>query len=193
MHDTPATPQQVLDFWFGPNTEQVQDRWFRADAGFDATVRERFGNTVQAALDDRLVDAWRSTRAGRLAQIVVLDQFTRNIHRGTALAFAGDKRALALAQQMIDARNDLALPVLQRWFVYLPLMHAEDLAVQEQSVRLYTTLQAEDARLASALDYAKRHREVIQRFGRYPHRNAVLGRTSTAEELQYLSQPGAGF
>lgn len=193
MHHTPATPKQVLEFWFGPHAEQIQDRWFRADASFDATIRERFGSTVQAALDGRLEDAWTSTRSGRLAQIVVLDQFTRNIHRGTALAFAGDKRALALARQMIEARNDQALPVLQRWFVYLPLMHAEDLAVQDQSVRLYTTLQAEDARLASALDYAKRHREVIQRFGRYPHRNAALGRTSSAEERAFLAQPGSSF
>jgi uncharacterized protein (DUF924 family) len=192
MYDTPATPAQVLDFWFGPRAEQIQDRWFRADPVFDATIRQRFGGTVQAALAQQLPQ-WSSSRTGRLALILVLDQFTRNIHRGTALAFAGDAQALPLARQMVAARNDQALPVLQRWFVYLPLMHAEDLAVQDESVRLYTALHAEDPRLASALDYARRHREVIQRFGRYPHRNAALGRTSSPEELAFIAQPGTGF
>ena len=134
---------------------------------------------------------WPGT-AGLLAQTLVLDQFPRNLFRGQARAFAGDAQARAIALQLIDSGAHLALHPLQRWFVYLPLEHAEDLALQERSVALFSALAA-DAGMADALDYAERHRDVIHRFGRFPHRNAALGRASTAEELAYLATPGSGF
>ncbi|EGJ09435.1 hypothetical protein RBXJA2T_03868 [Rubrivivax benzoatilyticus JA2 = ATCC BAA-35] len=128
-----------------------------------------------------------------LAEILLLDQFTRNIFRGQPRAFAGDARALALAQALVASGADRALTTIERWFAYLPFEHAESLPLQDESVRLFTALAAEDERLADALDYAQRHRDVIRRFGRFPHRNAVLGRPSTADERDYLAQPGAGF
>ena len=128
-----------------------------------------------------------------LAEILLLDQFTRNIFRGQPRAFAGDARALALAQALVASGADRALTTIERWFAYLPFEHAESLPLQDKSVRLFTALAAEDERLADALDYAQRHRDVIRRFGRFPHRNAVLGRPSTADERDYLAQPGAGF
>ncbi len=128
-----------------------------------------------------------------LAEILLLDQFTRNIFRGQPRAFAGDARALALAQALVASGADQALTTIERWFAYLPFEHAESLPLQDESVRLFTALAAEDERLADALDYAQRHRDVIRRFGRFPHRNAVLGRPSTADERDYLAQPGAGF
>jgi len=128
-----------------------------------------------------------------LAEILLLDQFTRNVFRGTPRAFAGDARALVLAQQLVAGGAHLALHTVQRSFAYLPFEHAEDAALQAESVRLFTALAAADAGRADALDYAVRHQAVIQRFGRFPHRNAILGRSSSAEELAYLAQPGAGF
>lgn len=156
-------------------------------------MRERFGAAVDAALAGTLGAEWQ---AEPLAEILLLDQFTRNLFRGQARAFAGDARACALARQMVDQGADLALAPLQRWFVYLPFEHAEDGALQAESVRLFTTLvdaAPGSAELASALDYAKRHQDVVQRFGRFPHRNAALGRVSTDEERLYLAQPGSGF
>lgn len=187
-----ASPQQVLDTWFGPDPQTVHDEWFKVDPAFDTLLHTRFEPTVQAALQGGLQD-WEGTRPGRQALVLVLDQFTRNLYRHQAAAFAGDARALALCHRMLAAGDDQALPVLQRWFVYMPLMHAEDRAAQNLSVRLFTTLAAEDARLASALDYARRHRDVILRFGRYPHRNDALGRASSDEEQAFLRQPGARF
>ncbi|MEO7009847.1 MAG: DUF924 family protein, partial [Caldimonas sp.] len=128
-----------------------------------------------------------------LAQIVVLDQFTRNCFRDTPRAFAGDARALAAARAMVGTRQDEAVPDLQRAFVYLPFEHAEGIEMQEESLRLYTRLAAVAPETTGSLDWAQRHHAVIQRFGRFPHRNAILGRHSTAEEIEYLKQPGSGF
>jgi uncharacterized protein (DUF924 family) len=128
-----------------------------------------------------------------LAEILLLDQFTRNIFRDTVRAFAGDERALALARQFVASGADLALHPLQRWFAYLPYEHAEDLAAQDEAVRLIGALAAADPGHGQALDYALRHRDVVRRFGRFPHRNAVLGRASSAAEIAYLQQPGSGF
>ena len=181
--------QAVLDFWFGPPPLQVRTAWFRKDPAFDDSIRARFGAAVDAALAGEL--CWPGS-TGLLAQTLVLDQFPRNLFRGQARAFAGDAQALAIALQLIDSGAHLALHPLQRWFVYLPLEHAEDLALQDRSVALFSALAA-DAGMADALDYAERHRDVIRRFGRFPHRNAALGRPSTAEERAYLATPGSGF
>jgi uncharacterized protein (DUF924 family) len=187
------SPEAVLHFWFGAPPLQQRAEWFRKSDGFDALIRQCFAPLVEAELDGDLPAAWSDGPGEWLARILVLDQFTRNIFRGSARAFAGDDRALALALAMIEDGSHLSLAPLQRWFAYLPFEHAEDLAMQERSVALFGALAAEDTMLAGALDYAQRHQEVIRRFGRFPHRNALLGRASTADELLYLQRPGAGF
>lgn len=192
----PAEAKDVLDFWFGApgSAEAGSERkaWFVKDAGFDRLVAERFGATIERALRGEL-DGWAATPLGALARIVVLDQFTRNAFRGERRAFAGDAQALAAASALVGARQDEALPPLLRTFAYLPFEHAEGQAMQEESVRLFTRLVASAPELKSMLDYAHRHREVIERFGRFPHRNAILGRLSTAEEQVYIDTPGTGF
>ncbi len=193
--EQPVTPAAVLDFWFGSD-DAVDERWFKRSDAFDRSITLRFGAAVASALAGRL-DGWAARSDGALALILLLDQFTRNMHRGTPQAFAGDARALALALQLVASGEHLQLPPLQRWFAYMPLEHAEDAALQQQCVRLFEAL-ADDAglhreALAGALDYARRHRDVIARFGRFPHRNAILGRTSSAEEAAFLLRPGSGF
>lgn len=181
----------VLDFWFGPPPLASRPEWFRKDPAFDEAIRARFGALVERAIDEGL--DWGDPPEAQLAQIIVLDQFPRNLFRGQARAFAGDARARTLALALVDGGGHLALHPLQRWFAYLPLEHAEDLALQDRCVELIGALAAGDPAHAGALDYAERHRDVIRRFGRFPHRNAALGRTSTAEELAYLATPGSGF
>lgn len=192
-HPAAPGPAHVREFWFGEPPYAARAEWFRKDDAFDEQIRHRFGVQIDAAVKGRLPPAWDADTPGRLAQLLLLDQFTRNVHRGQAAAFAGDARALALARAMVERGEDRSLPPLQRWFVYLPFEHAEDLAEQDRSVALFETLAAEEPALADALDYARRHRDVIVRFGRFPHRNAALGRESTPEEAAYLQQPGAGF
>lgn len=189
-------PASVLDFWFGDRTdpEYGKDRkaWFAKDEAFDAEIGHRFGATIEQALRGEL-DAWAAEARSALARIVLLDQFTRNAFRDTPRAFAGDALALAAASRMVGERSDQALPTFMRAFVYMPFEHAEGLAMQDEAVRLFIRLVAEDPAEASKLDYAHRHRAVIERFGRFPHRNAILGRQSTAEEIEFLKRPGSGF
>ena len=193
MTPAPVTPTEVLRFWFGETpTAAPRDAWFRKDAAFDAAIRARFGATVDRALAGGLQD-WAATPAGALARILVLDQFTRNTSRGTARAFAGDALALAAAEDLVADGRHLRLAPMQRWFAYLPFEHAEDLAVQQQSLQLFGALAAEHPALAEAQVWAVKHADVIRRFGRYPHRNALLGRVSTAAELDFLAQPGSSF
>jgi uncharacterized protein (DUF924 family) len=191
--EEPATlTRAVLEFWFQP-TGGSRPEWFRKDEAFDAAILQRFGGDVESALvGDGPVEA---TDTDLLARIVVLDQFTRNIFRGTPRAFAGDAQALAIATALVGAGRDKNLTPWQRWFAYLPFEHSEAVVEQERSVALFTALAREmqvDA-FDSALDYALRHREVIARFGRFPHRNAILGRVATAEEIDFLEQPGSSF
>lgn len=192
----PAEVQQVLNFWFGApgsaDDGQPRSAWFHKREAFDREIAERFGARIEAALGGAL-QGWEASPPGCLALILLLDQFTRNVNRQQARAFAGDARALRLALALLDDGRAQDLPPLQRWFVLMPLEHAEDLALQRRCVAGFEALAAEDPRLAGALDYAHRHLEVIERFGRFPHRNAALGRASTAAELDYLSQAGAGF
>lgn len=189
--------QDVLDFWFLPvdaaGFGQQRPEWFTKDEQFDATIGQRFGSLIAQALAGGLREWDAIGPRGVLARILVLDQFTRNAYRGTPQAFAGDQLALASARQLVEQGTHLELAPVERQFAYLPFEHAEDARLQEQSVELFTALSREHAGFTEVLDYAHRHRGVIARFGRFPHRNAILGRASTAEELQYLSEPGAGF
>jgi len=195
--------ESVLGFWFGvcgadgaidPGRRKM---WFKSGAKHDVEIGERFGALHEQASHGSL-DQWAATGQGRLALIVVLDQFSRHVHRGTAQAFACDPAAQKLALTGIEQSMDQLLAPAQRLFFYLPLEHAEDRVLQMRSVKCYEQLVrdvTDDWRrdYESFLDYARRHRAVIERFGRFPHRNAVLGRPSTAEELAFLKQPGSSF
>jgi uncharacterized protein (DUF924 family) len=189
--------QDVLDFWFGApgSADYGKQRaaWFRKDEGFDSAIRERFGDTIAQAVSGGLRDWDAEGPQGLLARVIVLDQFTRNARRGTPAAFAGDLLALAGARKLVDSGADRELRPEQRYFAYMPFEHAEDARAQEQAVELFTALTHEHEGFADALDYAHRHRGVIARFGRFPHRNPILGRASTVEEAEYLRQPGSGF
>lgn len=176
--------RSILAFWF----EEIESRlWWVADPDFDALVRERFQAVLaQAALGE--LYGWRRTPEGRLAEVIVLDQFSRNIHRGTPAAFAQDGLALVLAQEAVAAGALAALSPEQRSFLLLPYMHSESRLIHVQAERLY----AEHAP-AGNHDFELRHKAIIDRFGRYPHRNAILGRDSTAEEIAFLAEPGSSF
>ena len=188
--------QAVLDFWFGAtgSSECGTQRalWFRKSDATDRSIARHFGRLIERALRGELA-GWAAQPRGALAQIIVLDQFTRNVFRATPRAFAGDARALAAASTMVQAKHDAALPPVQRSFVYLPFEHAEDLGLQDEAVRHFTRLAAMAPELQGMLAYARKHRAVIERFGRFPHRNAILGRTSSAQELAFLQEPGSGF
>ncbi|MCZ2104411.1 MAG: DUF924 domain-containing protein [Burkholderiales bacterium] len=184
MNDTTNTAASVLAFWFKESTPR---QWFAKDAAFDAAIRARFAVLHAAAARGELW-RWRVDAPGRLAEIIVLDQFSRNLHRASALAFAQDAMALVLAQELVAQGLDQRLPVAQRAFAYLPYMHSESGVVQRESLRLYTALGQ-----PGNLHFAHLHADIIRRFGRYPHRNAALGRASTAEELAFLAQPGSAF
>jgi uncharacterized protein (DUF924 family) len=193
MSQPTATVQEVLDFWFGlPATEVALPQWFRKDPAFDAQIAQRFGPTLAQALVGGL-DAWQNTPASTVALVVVLDQFTRNTRRNTPGAFAGDARALRIAQAMVARGDDRQLDCWQRSFVYLPFEHAEDLAAQAQALKLFADLALEHPTTADQHRWAVKHAEIIEQFGRYPHRNLVLGRVSTPQELLFLAQPGSSF
>jgi len=189
--------QAVLDFWFLPTDDaghgKARGEWFRKDDAFDAAIRARFGAAIDQALAGGLREWDAQGPRGVLARILVLDQFTRNAYRGAPQSFAGDALASSAAIELVDSGAHLTLMPLERQFVYMPFEHAEDARMQERAVDLFTTLAAQHEGFAEVLDYAHRHRGVIARFGRFPHRNPILGRASTPQELDYLSQPGAGF
>jgi uncharacterized protein (DUF924 family) len=192
--ENPSMQEQILEFWFGrpgtPAYGSTRKEWFRKDPAFDAAIRERFGGAIETALAGGFAD-WTAPR-GKLARIVLLDQFTRNSFRGAAQAFAGDALALALADETVARGDDVPLIPVERWFVYLPYVHAESLAAQERAVSLYRRLR-EETGLDEPLVWAERHAEVIRLFGRFPHRNAILGRESTPEEIAFLAAPGSRF
>jgi uncharacterized protein (DUF924 family) len=177
-------PQPILHFWF---TELTPKHHFAKDAALDETIRTRFGATLEAAAKCELF-AWRATPDGRLAEVLVLDQFSRNVYRDTARAFAQDALALALAQELVASGQDRSLPLAQRSFAYMPYMHSESALVHTQAVALFAQPGMEDT-----LRFELMHQSIIDRFGRYPHRNAILGRESRPEELSFLSEPGSGF
>jgi uncharacterized protein (DUF924 family) len=190
-----VAPDEVLDFWFGAaGSEQfgrAREFWFTKSAATDDLIRNRFGASVEAALRDEL-QHWADGEArSALALILLLDQFTRNVFRDSARAFAGDGAALAVAKRLVADGRDRQLAPVERWFAYLPYEHSERIEDQRESLRLFGELAKEG--LAEPLVWARRHYEVIARFGRYPHRNELLGRPSTAEEIEFLRQPGSRF
>lgn len=203
MTDTLATPLpqpalagEILDFWLGdglalgwPSTD-LNRRWFLGGAALDAEIRARFGAAVQAALQGELL-AWEASLHSRLALVLLLDQFSRNVFRGTARAFEGDAHARQLALRTLAQHEDGQLPWVGRVFLYMPLMHAEDLALQAQCVACFTQLVADAPEalkpaLRGNLDFARQHHGIIARFGRFPYRNAVLGRPNTPAEEDFL-------
>jgi uncharacterized protein (DUF924 family) len=180
-----------LDFWFGPPPGGFRPEWFAKDAAFDASIRTQFLSTYERAARAEL-DGWSESADGALALVIVLDQFPRNLFRDDARAFATDARARRTASDAIARGLDRALVPLQRMFLYLPFEHSEDIADQDRSVALFESI--EDASVRDAvLDYALRHRDIVRRFGRFPHRNRVLGRTSTPAEVAFLATPGSSF
>jgi uncharacterized protein (DUF924 family) len=181
-------PSEILDFWFEGDPSRRRGHWFEKNAGFDSRCA-RFIAAIRHARDGGL-DQWAVTPLGALALIVLLDQVSRNVFRGSAEAFAADSHAHEIACRTIAERWDTALTPVERMFVYLPFQHAETMADQDESVRLFETLR--DDLGAEVLDYAYGHRDVIRKFGRFPHRNAALGRINTPEEDIYLAQDGAG-
>jgi uncharacterized protein (DUF924 family) len=198
MNSPPIDPRAaaVLDFWFGPPGEahhlQTRPEWFRKDDDFDALIAQRFGALIDAGLRGELAD-WAGQPLSALALIVLLDQFTRNTRRGTAGMFAGDAQALATARALVASGDDRHLAGVQRQFVYLPFEHSETLADQIECLRLFEQLGRDQPALAGLLEWAQKHHDVVARFGRFPHRNAALGRASTDEETEFLRQPGSGF
>ena len=183
------TPGSVLDFWFAGDATMERKVWFQKDAEFDTACR-RFAEALRAAREGAF-DHWAATPSGALALIVLLDQLSRNLHRGSPESYAADAQARALARDALARGFDRQLGWVERAFIYLPFEHSEDLADQDESVRLFETL-----RLAlgdETVEYAHRHRDLIRRYGRFPHRNAVVGRVSNVEELAYLARPGVGF
>jgi uncharacterized protein (DUF924 family) len=184
MSNTPASYQSVLDFWFKDHSPQ---HWFTVDEAFDAEIKQKFGALHKAARACELV-SWRKSAHGRLAEIIVLDQFSRNLFRGTAEAFASDGIALVLAQEAVALGIDNHLEQNEKWVLYLPYMHSESAFIHETAVELFSELG-----LAEVLDFEFKHKEIIDRFGRYPHRNKQLGRQSTPDEEAFLKQPDSGF
>jgi len=189
--------QDVLDFWFlpigvkGHNAQRAE--WFRKNDEFDQQIFSQFGGVIEEALAGGLRQWDDEGTQGTLARIIVLDQFTRNVYRGTAKSFAGDVLALEAAKAIDDSGANQTLPAVQRAFSYMPFEHAESLSLQIRCVDLFTMLAADTPGFAGMFDYAKKHHEVIRRFGRFPHRNPILGRESTPEEVEFLKQPGSRF
>lgn len=196
QHDIPAQARAVLDFWLAdgltldwPSRDMVP-RWFSGGPALDAEITTKFGDLVRSAIAGGLRD-WERTPLARLALVILLDQFTRNVFRGKGEAFTGDARARALVREALAAQEDKQLPLAGRIFLYMPLEHAEDLALQDESVRRFEQLASEappalQKTFAGNVDFARQHRDIIARMGRFPHRNAALGRTSTPDELVYL-------
>ncbi len=199
----PEEAREVLDFWFGEldaqgrATEERSARWFKKDPAFDEELRRRFGALYEAISGEARQD-WLEEPWSRLAYVIVLDQFSRNMFRDTSEMFARDPQALAAARGGVKAGQDRQLPRDPRTFIYMPLMHAEDVAAQDRCVELFAAMANEyegeaQKALRRTLKYAVMHRDIVARFGRFPHRNAVLDRESTAEELAFLEQPNSSF
>lgn len=184
MTQSLPAPDDVISFWF---EETSPEKHFKAEPALDAEIGRRFGPSIEAALEG-WIDDWAATADGALALILILDQFTRNTARGTPAAFAGDKKALAICKAALAQGFDKSLPPYRALFLIMPLMHSENLADQERCVELVEPLDIE-----KAFDAAVRHREIVARFGRFPHRNAVLGRETTAAEAEFLKEPNSSF
>ena len=176
--------QEIIEFWF---EEIEKSQWWVKDDAFDELIRRRFSEIHNKAIACELF-SWRKTSDGALAEIIVLDQFSRNMFRNSARSFAYDSLALALSQSAIERGLDSGLETEKRSFLYMPFMHSESLVIHSVAESLFTRLG-----VPASLEYEKRHRTIIEKFGRYPHRNKVLGRVSTAEEKEFLLLPGSRF
>lgn len=176
--------QQVIDFWF---KEIDPSQWWVKDSVFDNTIEQRFKKVHQQAAAGELY-IWRETAHGRLAEIIVLDQFSRNMYRDTPKAFAFDAMALILSQEAVNIGADKELTPTERAFLYMPFMHSESLAIHQRAIALFDQPQMEHN-----LDFEIRHKDIIERFGRYPHRNEIVGRQSTPQEVAFLTEPGSSF
>lgn len=176
--------ESVIDFWF---TEIDPSLWWQKDDAFDLTIHHRFGNLHRQARAGELF-GWRASALGSLAEVIVLDQFSRNIFRNKPESFASDALALALAQGAIAKGFDLQLPLQMRSFLYMPFMHSESKVIHHEAVKLYESLGN-----ANNLEFELKHKAIIDRFGRYPHRNNIVGRESTTEEIEFLQQPNSSF
>jgi uncharacterized protein (DUF924 family) len=183
--------REVLAFWFGREPGPARPEWFRKDEAFDDEIRRRFGALHRRAAAHAL-EAWRASPEPMLALVVVLDQFSRNLFRGDARAFAQDEHARDCAAEALLRKDDLGLLPVQRQFLYLPFEHSEDLADQERCVELMRSLEAFEP-TRGLTGWALKHRDIVARFGRFPHRNAALGRESSPQEAAFLLQPGSGF
>jgi uncharacterized protein (DUF924 family) len=192
---------ELLQFWFGEEFEKDPFRnssyWFEKNPAFDLEIKTRFEREIDAAMEGQLED-WKRDAKGRLAFIILLDQFSRNIYRGTPRMFSQDAVALEVTLEGIRIGADRLLHPIQRTFFYLPFVHSEDLKMQEKALEIYSQLLKEaDEKFKKALSekyqYAARHQEIIRRFGRFPHRNTILGRPSTADEIEFLKEPGSSF
>lgn len=195
--------REILDFWFGELDHHGlpdgfhRNRWFRSSKAFDREIRRRFMSLVLVASEGGL-DSWRREPGGTLAEIILLDQFTRQIHRGGALAYGHDREARAVARQGMERGQDLELPPVMQAFFYMPLQHSERLEDQALSLTCYEQLVARTSGvlrefLESFLQSARDHHDIIARFGRFPHRNAALGRKSRPEEIEYMTASGRSF
>lgn len=197
-----VTPDDVLSYWFGDIAaltypELKSELWWAKKPEVDAFIKDRFGPTWQAAKDGELAP-WSETPRGRLAHVIVLDQLARNMHRETPDMYLLDDEAQDLVLQGLLAADDRALTRVEATFMYMPLMHAENVAMQRLCVRLFARMEKEARpvdveRAQKYLDFARQHLVIVERFGRFPHRNQILGRESTAEETEFLKEPGSGF
>jgi uncharacterized protein (DUF924 family) len=196
------TPESVLNEWFGEAHErdnpppEKRERWFKKDPNFDRHLERTYKEALQAAIEGRL--NWEDSAAATLAEILLLDQFCRNIYRDTPRMFDGDERALKLSKRLLATEAHLQLPASWRGFVYMPLMHSEKIGDQEECVRHFErevelAPESEKKSATEALRYARAHQDIVARFGRFPHRNRVLSRTSTDAEIDFLRQPGSSF
>lgn len=178
--------EDVLTFWFGPEPLETRAVWFQKDPEFDAQIKDKFGAVFDEAAAGEL-DGLARASLGCLALVIILDQFPRNMYRDDARAYATDEKALGLSKAAIESGFDHGMTVLQRQFLYMPYQHSEVLEDQRRSVELFASIDA------NTHEYAVRHLEVIERFGRFPHRNAVLGRESTEAEMTFLTEPNSSF
>ena len=175
---------EVYDFWF---KELSPEQWYKKDLDLDQLIKKRFETTLIQATNYEL-SSWRDDPQGSLSEVILLDQFSRNMYRDTPKAFEQDHMALKLAIRTIDSKQDLKLTTKERAFLYMPFMHSESLEIHERAVELFS-----NEGLEGNLDFELKHKVIIERFGRYPHRNEILGRESTPEEIEFLGGPGSSF
>ncbi|CAN5790850.1 DUF924 family protein [soil metagenome] len=191
----PSEPSEVLDFWFGREGEEgygeFREEWFRKDEDFDHQVRENFLEDYERAARGEY-NPWQEEAESCLALVILLDQFPRNLFRGDPRTYATDDKALGAARQALEKGHDRKLPAFQRHFFYMPFMHSEEVEDQRRSVALFRELAAEEDS-PDVTEFAEGHRDIVERFGRFPHRNELLGRDTTSEEAECLEQPGSSF